>query len=107
MLVLVEEPHSELRRDEPPAAEGDLRSPVFPPHEALPEAVRGGQPVRVPHEHLAEPGAADLLRALAYPQERDRRAAVVRVEPQVDRLETGRDVGLVVARPARPDRAVA
>ena len=62
---------------------------------------------RVPHEHLAEPGAADLLRALAYPQERDRRAAVVRVEPQVDRLETGRDVGLVVARPARPDRAVA
>ena len=58
LLVVLEQLDAELHRDEPAAAERDFGPAVVSPHEALPEAVGGREPVGVPAEHLAEPRAA-------------------------------------------------
>ena len=107
MLVVLEQLDAELDRGEPAAAERDLGPPVVAPHEALPEALGRREPVGMPGEHLAEPRAADLLGALADPEDRDRGLPAVRVEPVVERLQSRGDVRLVVARPTGVHGAVA
>jgi hypothetical protein len=93
----------------PAPAEADLRTAVRAPDEALPQALGRPQPVRVPLEHVGEPWAADLLGSLADPEDGERRRRLPVLEPELERLQPRRDVGLVVARAARvhatvPDR---
>ena len=106
MLVVREQLHVELDGDEPATAERDLGPSVVTPYEALPEAIGGREPLGIPLEDVAEPRAADLLGALADPEDRDRRLSPVRVEPVVDRLQPCGYVRLVVAGAPFVDGAI-
>ena len=103
VLVGREAAHGQADAEVPPAAERDLGPPVVAPDEALPEAVRRRKPARMALEHVGQAGAADLLGALADPEERDRRRRVALDEPELDRLQPRGDVGLVVAGAPRVD----
>lgn len=103
VLVAFHRADGELEQHDPAAPERDLRPAVGATDEALPQAPVRVQLVAVGEEQLVQTRAADLFRAFGKPDDRVRRPSPEVFEPEVERLQPRRDVGLVVAAAASND----
>ncbi len=106
VLVARDRAQRELEQHDSAAAECNLRSAVGAADKALPETPVRAQFVVVRGKQLVEAGAANFFGAFAEPDDRVRRRSVERLQPEVERLQSRSDVGLVVAGAAGDDGAV-